>query len=171
MSPTKTRGLSLIEAMVALALLALVMGLIGGLLRGYTRVMKKAETRDHSVEALHTLRRIQSEVRESQTRPESGEVLRFSKVSPTVPFPSSFEHSERIYPSQDLTEIEIKLEPGTTLVRLAGGSQRILMEEVGNFSVLSSDGDGLLEISLSVLERDGLVLTHQANVYLPAVVP
>lgn len=170
MKASRRRGMSLLEAMVSLGLVALAMGLVGGLLRGTAEASKKVETRDRSMEALHTLRRLQTELREAQAiLPGSEDVLSFQKVKPTVAFPSAFTDIARTYdPDADFMTVEVRRVEATTLAREADGNLRILMRDVGEFRVERDAASVRLQII--VLENDGRVVDHQAVAYLPAVV-
>ncbi|MGE0491279.1 MAG: hypothetical protein AB7S38_18870 [Vulcanimicrobiota bacterium] len=82
----RNRGLTLAEAVFALTLVALVLGLAAGMMREAYRVVRFGETKSRTVQAVQTgLDRMACEVREAHDIQVPVGELRLQKVDPSAP--------------------------------------------------------------------------------------
>lgn len=137
---SKSRGFSLAEALISMAMLAMILGAAASLFLNYSRITKQSSPKERNlVGGQLALERMRSEVAEALVlrEPASGTTsarLLFDKLDPAANrLPVPLNPSQAFSPQSPICQVEYSLVSGQLLRRTRGAgyqSQELLMDKV-----------------------------------------
>ncbi len=172
-----SRGLSLAEVLLVMALLLVVTALMAGLVRGYSDILRFAGGKSHTLEiAQAALGRIAAEITEAARLDLSTpEVLRLERLDPDpairaarLPAPGSqgITGAWRPFATDHLITVTYQRSAGDLLIRQAGGQSVEVADNITGLSC-SSNGESV-QLVLSTLEGGRTLRALSTHIYLPA---
>ncbi len=173
------RGTTLAEALVALSLFALVLGISARIASVYSRLAQQGRIRQALVDSARTgLTTVAQEVRDSTSIVSLGSVLRLEKIMDQIPgrLPNTFPTPApavappvELHPPSQLFDVRYQLEGDCHLWREISGPiptqrQRVCSDVYGFNSRLTPQGT--IEVAMSI-NLEGRTERLQVEVYRP----
>lgn len=171
------KGLSLVEVLLVMALVLLVTGLMAGLIREYSQILRFAGGKSQTLEIAQTaLARMAGEVTEAArlnlTEPER---LRIARIDPArrahrLPEGGSEAWGEAAwhpFADEHLVHVVYQQGPGEVLQRSVEGVEQQIADNITGLE-FSSESDGTVSLSLSTMEGGRVLRVLSTQVFLPA---
>lgn len=166
LSTGRSRGFTLLEAVITLLLVSVVFGLAADILGDACRVMTFSRAKSNSIQAIQQgLARIAAEAREAFQIDGTGDELVLLKVDPSV---DRFTGPAVWNPYAAQLRVRYYVAGGQLLREVDGAGGQLVADGVSGLACAVRPG-GSLEVSLSLLE-DRVVRTLSLRVRTPAVV-